>query len=183
MKKAFLITLMTLSMLLCSAFDVNAVCNPKEAMDSTVYMAPEYVEGTDTIVDLLIIDENGAITIVSPTDTSSADKNDFVSVAMVEHMPEYLGGESAMYKFISDNLAFPEVCYKSRIKGRVVVSFIVGKDGSVENVNMEDALYPAVDREIMRVFYMMPKWKPGYNNGKPVRVKYSLPMTINCADW
>ena len=92
-------------------------------------------------------------------------------------MPKYPGGTEKMFEFIADNLRWPgddDSC----IQGRVVVSFIVEKDGSLTDVKVIKSLDPAFDKEAIRVVKSMPKWKPGMDNGEPIRVRYSVPVTF-----
>ena len=90
-------------------------------------------------------------------------------------MPKYPGGTEKMFEFIADNLRWPgddDSC----IQGRVVVSFIVEKDGSLTDVKVIKSLDPAFDKEAVRVVKSMPKWEPGMWNGKPARVKFFVPI-------
>ena len=90
-------------------------------------------------------------------------------------MPTYPGGTEKMFEFIADNLRWPgddDSC----IQGRVVVSFIVEKDGSLTDVKVIKSLDPAFDKEAIRVVKSMPKWEPGMWRGKPARVNYSIPI-------
>ena len=91
-------------------------------------------------------------------------------------MPKYPGGTEKMFEFIADNLRWPDddAC----IQGRVVVSFIVEKDGSLTDVKVIKSLDPAFDKEAVRVVKSMPKWKPGMYRGKPARVKYYIPISF-----
>ena len=90
-------------------------------------------------------------------------------------MPEYPGGFEKMFEFIANNLRWPgddDSC----IQGRVVVSFIVEKDGSLTDVKVIKSLDPAFDKEAIRVVKSMPKWEPGMWRGKPARVHYCIPI-------
>ena len=92
-----------------------------------------------------------------------------------EVYPKFPGGFEKMFEFIADNLHWPgddDSC----IQGRVVVSFIVEKDGNLTDVKVVKSLDPAFDKEAVRVVKSMPKWEPGMWNGKPVRVKYCIPI-------
>ena len=92
-------------------------------------------------------------------------------------MPRYPGGTENMFEFIKDNLRWPgddDTC----IQGRVVVSFIVEKDGSLTDVRVAKSLDPAFDKEAVRVVKSMPKWEPGMWRGKPARVHYCIPIKI-----
>ncbi len=95
---------------------------------------------------------------------------------VVETMPEFPGGEKAFYKFLSDNIKYPEKAKKDGIQGRVFVNFIVESDGSVTNVKILRGVSSELDNEAIRVVKMMPKWKPGVQRGEKVRVTYNIPI-------
>ena len=96
-------------------------------------------------------------------------------------MPKYPGGTENMFEFIKDNLRWPgddDSC----IQGRVIVSFIVEKDGSLTDIKVEKSIDPLFDKEAVRVVKSMPKWKPGMYRGKPARVIYCIPIRFRLAD-
>ena len=95
-----------------------------------------------------------------------------------EVMPEFPGGEQAMMKFVSENVQYPEKAKEKEISGRVLVGFIVEKDGSVNEVKIVRGIGGGCDEEAVRVVKAMPKWKPGKEKGKPVRVSYMMPFTF-----
>ena len=91
-------------------------------------------------------------------------------------MPSFPGGQGALMYFISSNLVYPATARESMIQGRVIVGFVVERDGSISNVKVSRSVDPALDKEAMRVVKSMPKWKPGKQNGSAVRVKYTVPV-------
>lgn len=95
-----------------------------------------------------------------------------------EVMPEYPGGEQAMMKFVADNVKYPQDAIDKEISGRVLVSFVVEKDGSIGDVKVVKGIGGGCDEEAVRVVNAMPKWKPGMDKGKPVRVSYMMPITF-----
>ena len=97
-----------------------------------------------------------------------------------ETMPEFPGGQYALFKFISKNLNYPKDAKKKGIQGKVMVQFIVEKDGTIGNIRIYKGISPELDKEAIRVFSLptMPKWKPGTSDGEPVRVRYSVPITF-----
>ncbi len=101
-----------------------------------------------------------------------------VSIAMVEQKPSFPGGEAEMYRWLSSNIVYPPAASEEGVQGRVVVEFVVGKDGSITNVRVVRPRHPALDREALRIVQAMPKWIPGRNNGQPVKVTYTLPVTF-----
>jgi TonB family protein len=94
----------------------------------------------------------------------------------VEKMPSYPGGEEAIMKFLLDNIKYPELARTNGIQGTVYVKFIVEKDGSVTNVNLQRGIGGGCDEEAVRVVSIMPKWISGKQNGKTVRVQFILPI-------
>ena len=109
------------------------------------------------------------------TSTAQTKKNDMV-FDVVEVMPQYPGGQIAMLKYFMENIKYPEQAMKKGIQGRVAVSFIVEKDGSISNVKPVLSVHPLLDKEAVRVVKSMPKWSPGKQNGKPVRVRFNVPV-------
>ena len=109
------------------------------------------------------------------TSTAQTKKND-MEYCIVEMMPQYPGGLAAMLKYIRENIKYPEQAMKERIQGRVTVSFIIEKDGSISDVRPILSVHPLLNKEAVRMVKSMPKWSPGKNNGKPVRVRFNLPV-------
>lgn len=92
-----------------------------------------------------------------------------------EEMPSYPGGMGAMMAFIANNVKFPDDCCA---QGRVIVSFVVEKDGSLSNVKILRSVEQLLDQEAIRIVKSMPKWKPARQNGKVVRCKYAVPVVF-----
>ena len=109
------------------------------------------------------------------TSTAQTKKNDMV-FDVVEVMPQFPGGQIAMMKYIMENMKYPEQAMKEGIQGRVTVRFIVEKDGSISDVKPVLSVHPLLHKEAVRVVKSMPKWSPGKHNGKPVRVRFNLPV-------
>lgn len=97
---------------------------------------------------------------------------------VVEEMPQYPGGIEAMMTFLRDNLKYPAEPAEQNIQGRVIVQFVVDKDGNVTNPTVKRSVDPQLDAEALRVVKAMPKWTPGKVGGKAVNVKYTLPVTF-----
>lgn len=132
--------------------------------------AVDITEGTNDLNKVIIQEQ----VIAAP----KVEEEQPVSIAMVEQKPEFPGGEAAMYKWLSDNIVYPSAASEEGVQGRVVVEFVVGKDGSISNVKVVRQRHPALDKEALRVVKAMPKWLPGRNNGQPVKVTYTLPVTF-----
>ena len=96
----------------------------------------------------------------------------------VEVMPEFPGGEQAMLDYVSKNIVYPQEAREKEISGRVLVSFIVEKDGSITDAKVAKGIGGGCDEEAVRVVNAMPKWKPGKQKGKPVRVSFMMPFTF-----
>lgn len=97
---------------------------------------------------------------------------------IVEEMPSFPGGEAKLMEYVLKNVKYPQIARESGIKGRVFVSFVVEPDGSVSNVKVLRGIGGGCDEEAMRVVKSMPKWKPGKQRGKAVRVSYMLPVNF-----
>lgn len=99
-------------------------------------------------------------------------------LTVVEQMPQYPGGDGELMKFLSGEIKYPVVAAENGIQGRVVVRFVVGKDGKVSDVKVVKSLDPSLDKEAVRVVQKMPNWVPGKQNGRSVAVYYTLPVTF-----
>lgn len=108
----------------------------------------------------------------------ASDPEKVYTLAMVEQKPSFPGGDAAMYKWLAEHINYPTQAAEEGVQGRVVVTFDVQKDGSIKNVKIARARHPALDKEAIRVVKAMPKWSPGRNNGQPVTVTYTLPVTF-----
>lgn len=95
-----------------------------------------------------------------------------------EEKPEFPGGDAALLKFLNQSIKYPTVASENGIFGKVTVSFVVNKDGSVSDAKVLRSVDPALDKEALRVVYSLPKWKPGKQGGKPVRVSFSVPINF-----
>ena len=101
---------------------------------------------------------------------------------IVEQMPQYTGGEEAMMKYVAENIKYPQEAKDKNISGRVFIGFVIEKDGSVSNVKVVRGIGGGCDEEAVRVIKEMPKWKPGMQKGKPVRVNYMMPIFFKLDD-
>ena len=108
---------------------------------------------------------------------TSVDKDETV-YEVAEQMPEYPGGQSAMMEYLQKYVRYPSIAQENGTQGRVVVSFIVEKDGRILNADIVRGVDPYLDKEALRVVLSMPKWKPARQAGKNVRCKYTIPITF-----
>ena len=134
--------------------------------DVLIISHPEYVDAQRPIA-------NGPIGIRKLI-TGNEDK----SAMVIEQQPEFPGGTAALMQFLSNNIKYPAECRDSTIEGRVIVSFIIGKDGAIIEPEVVKSVHPLLDAEALRVINLMPNWAPGMQQGQPVRVKYSVPVTF-----
>lgn len=117
------------------------------------------------------------LTTVNAQKTIVSQKNQEV-FDVVEQMPEYPGGMQALFQYMADNLKYPKDAMKQQVEGRVLVQFIVETDGSISNAEVIKRVFPSLDEEAIRVISAMPKWAPGKQNGKVVRVKFTVPVSF-----
>lgn len=131
------------------------------------WCTPEFLAQMDS--------KNMVIGLIPANITHSAADDEIYEV--VEKMPEFPdGGMPGLMKYLSANIRYPEAAHKAGTQGRVTVQFVVGKDGCIGNVSILRGVDPALDAEAIRVIKMMPRWEPGTHKGKPVRVKYTVPV-------
>ena len=97
---------------------------------------------------------------------------------VVEQMPEYPGGMKEMLKFLQENVKYPENAMKNNVQGRVIVQFVIEKDGTPTEFKVARSVDPDLDAEALRVLQTMPKWKPGMQRGEVVRVKFTVPVSF-----
>jgi len=109
-------------------------------------------------------------------------EEDDISFIIVEEYPEYLGGDAARLNFLRSNIKYPQAAREIGIQGTVYLSFIVEKDGSISNVTILRGIGGGCDEEAVRVTKMMPKWKPGKQRGKEVRVSFQMPIKFTLQD-
>lgn len=108
----------------------------------------------------------------------AAESGDTVVLRTVEQLPEFPGGIVEFMKWLTRNLRYPPQAESRKIQGKVVVSFIVNKDGSIASPSIVTSADPLLDREALRVIKMMPKWKPGIDGGKPCRTMFAIPVNF-----
>lgn len=131
-------------------------------------------------VSCLVLSAFATPTTVETPDNvvSSAKDVKDVTFDVCEVMPEYKGGMTALMKYLTQSLKYPESAQKEKIEGHVIVTFVVDKDGSICEAKVVKSVSPDIDAEAVRVVNSMPKWRPGRQNGEVVRVRYTLPITF-----
>lgn len=124
-------------------------------------------------------DKNKDIVIQKPVaPTKIEEESDDVVFVVVESMPTFPGGDAALFKYLSDNIKYPVIAQENGIQGRVICQFVVNRDGSIVDIEVVRSVDKSLDAEAIRVISKMPKWSPGKQRGKSVRVKYTLPVNF-----
>ena len=120
----------------------------------------------------------GEIVVAGYRNRPAAVADDDKIYTSVEVMPEFPGGQAELLKFLAKGMKYPEAAIRDGKQGRVIVSFVVEKDGSISNIEVVKPLDPDLDAEAIRVTATMPRWTPGFQNDKAVRVRYTIPVTF-----
>ncbi len=141
------------------------------------------VEDDVEIEDELEIEDSEAddetIIDVAPVVSTEEEEEESTEVFyIVEDMPEFPGGERALRSYIASHVKYPVIAQENGIQGKVYVTFVVGKDGSVNNASIARGVDPSLDKEALRVVNGLPKWKPGKQRGKTVNVSYTVPINF-----
>jgi len=163
---------------------MDAHQQPKATERVKVVDERKEMEKLKTITDMRIVGDDDD---VQPTDKHDHKKDEPKAAAVdmgdnplnfriVEQLPEFPGGMSAYVKWLTKNLKYPLAAQKQKIEGRVVVSFVINRDGSLTDIKVSKSANPILDSEALRVAKMMPKWKPGLNNNKPCRTLFAVPI-------
>lgn len=169
----------------------------KKAMPKTdklliVDKPTEKTEKLDAVATSKNTDNNGEETVggnsaenvgqamqAQETASTAVNANDApLNFRIVEQLPEFPGGMSALVKWLTDNIKYPKPAQMQHIEGQVVVSFIINRDGTIADIKLAKSVHPLLDREALRVARMMPKWKPGLQNDKPCRTLFAIPIVF-----
>ena len=143
-----------------------------EIMSSKVAVGFADVIGNDESADVL---RHKDVLVTEPVKPREEENKVF---EVVEQMPSFPGGISALMKYLSKNIKYPPVAEEVGIQGRVICTFVVERDGSVSDIRIAKSVDPSLDKEAIRVVSTMPRWIPGRQNGQSVRVKFTLPVTF-----
>lgn len=132
-------------------------------------------------IDIDVEDELDRIVVIAPPTTGTgivdAEETD-VPFVVVEQMPSFPGGDAALMKYLSDNIRYPVIAAESGIQGRVILQFVVNRDGTIVDIEVVRSIDRSLDAEAVRVVSNMPRWTPGRQRGRTVRVKYTLPVNF-----
>lgn len=129
-------------------------------------------DAVETFVDAEVVE---VIETVKEEIQEEAPQEVFV---VVEEMPSFPGGDAELFRFIYDNIKYPELAKENNIQGKVILRFCVTYKGTVDQVSVVRGVDPSLDEEAIRVIKMLPLWKPGKQGGKPVNVWYSVPISF-----
>lgn len=153
----------------------------EEKMEKGAAAGAENQEGTTSRIDPGIRNDIAVNVPPPPAEAPKAEVKKEVEnkvFDVVEQMPSFPGGNGALMAWLSRNITYPAVAAENGIEGRVTVSFVVEKDGSITDVRTVRSVDPSLDREAESVVGRMPRWTPGRQNGQSVRVKYNVPVTF-----
>ncbi len=104
--------------------------------------------------------------------------NGIDTICVIDHLPEFPGGESKLIEFLSNNINYPRKARKAKIEGKVILSFVVDKSGEIRNIMIKKSVSEDLDNEAIRVVKMMPKWKPAEQKGKQISFLFNLPINF-----
>ncbi|NDV47119.1 energy transducer TonB [Paludibacter sp. 221] len=139
------------------------------------------VDDTEEVEDIDFTsedDKNEEIVIEIPVAAPIVEEEEEVIFQVVEKMPEFPGGPQALFEYLNKNMRYPVIAQENGIQGRVICQFVVNRDGSIVDIVVVKSIDPSLDKEAIRVIQSMPKWNPGQQRGKSVRVKYTLPVNF-----
>lgn len=149
---------------------LNIVDNETELVEEEVETSEEVNQAISTTHG------TGAAASTGPTGPVVEVVEDETIYQIVEENPSFPGGDAACMKWLAENIKYPPICVEQGIQGRVIATFVVNRDGSIVDIEIVRSPDPYLSKEAERVLKMMPRWKPGKQRGKPVRVKFSLPV-------
>lgn len=152
---------------------------PKEATPEILTLVPDDVDEPETTIKSSegLPDEGVDIKYVAAPEPEIIDEPE-ITREWAEVMPAFPGGQQELMRYLSKNIKYPTISQENNVQGRVIVQFVVDKDGSIIDPVIVKSIDPYLDKEAVRVIMSMPKWKPGYQGAKAVRVKYTVPVTF-----
>ena len=116
------------------------------------------------------------------SDTLRGLAADTLIFVAVQQPPEFVGGQNKFGKYLAHTIRYPSASFLSRTQGKVIITMIVEKDGSLSHLKVTRSVAEDIDKEALRAMNISPKWKPGMQNGKPVRVQYSVPISFSLSN-
>ena len=152
--------------------------NLKPVVSDDTSLNKSFMPSTDAIINSVRNpDVNDTTPGIQPTDPVIPD-DETPPYVVVKEMPEFPGGLPALLKYVGDNLKYPEDAQNNNIQGKVILKFVVNRDGSVNRIEILRGVDPLLDSEAVRVVSILPKFKPGKQNGVPVPVWFMLPIVF-----
>jgi protein TonB len=166
------------------AFTVPEIKKDDEVKEEQEIKSQDELQETNTAIGAFNVegnDETGgevlkAKEVIAEPEPPKVEESKVFDV--VEEMPQFPGGPSALFEYLSKNIKYPVVAEENGVQGRVIVTFVVERDGSITDVKVVKSVDPSLDKEAQRVVKSMPHWIPGKQNGSAVRVKYTVPVTF-----
>lgn len=160
----------------------SVVSEKMNIVDEQVADVVEQQDGTDTDNDAQAGASGSSEAAESQTAALSpvgVDENDNpLNFQVIERLPEFPGGMVEFMKWLTKNLSYPVIAQQQKIQGKVLVSFIINKDGTISSPKVVKSVSPELDREALRVIRIMPRWKPGEDHGKPCRTYFCIPVVF-----
>ncbi|MBQ9641327.1 MAG: energy transducer TonB [Bacteroidaceae bacterium] len=160
--------------------DAPQVAEILDIVDNETEIVEEEIETSESTTEAIsgpVAHVSGPVMAGPPAATQEeGDEGEVFEI--VEQNPSFPGGMDALTKWLSKNLKYPASAQENNIQGRVLVQFVVNKDGSIVDPKVIRSVDPALDKEALRVVSAMPKWQPGKQRGKTVRVRFTLPVTF-----
>ena len=153
---------------------LNIVDNETELVEEEVETSEEVNQAITTNTT----GTGGSSVATGPVGPVVEEVDENIIYDVVEENPRFPGGDEALMKWLSDNIKYPSICQEQGIQGRVYAQFVVNKDGSIVDIKIMRSPDPYLSKEAERVLKKMPKWQPGRQRGKPVRVKFTLPVNF-----
>ena len=164
------------------AFTVPEIKKDDEVKEEQEIKSQDELQETNTAIGAFNVegnDETGgevlkAKEVIAEPEPPKVEETKVFDV--VEEMPQFPGGQAALLEYLAKNIKYPVVAEENGVQGRVIVTFVVERDGSITDVKVVKSVDPSLDKEATRVVKSMPKWQPGKQNGSAVRVKYTVPV-------
>lgn len=159
--------------------EISAVkVNDLKVIVETKVLENQVVSETHAVAEQIAMPETSLAVVQDTVKKEKPSVGEEVVFEVVEEMPEYPGGLSAFKEFLARNIKYPKAAFEAKVEGRVIVQFIINKDGSISAPRVVHSVSPELDSEALRVVKSMPKWKPGKQRGQAVPVKFTAPITF-----
>ena len=166
------------------AFTVPEIKKDEEVKEEQEIKSQDELQETNTAIGAFNVEGNDetagevlkAKEVIAEPEPPKVEESKVFDV--VEEMPQFPGGQAALLEYLAKNIKYPVVAEENGVQGRVIVTFVVERDGSITDVKVVKSVDPSLDKEAARVVKSMPHWIPGKQNGSAVRVKYTVPVTF-----